>query len=79
MATVQRTFIIEECPHCNLSHRITVEVTLRREAGATATHESAQILSVCKSTGGGFFAAVEIDIPAGKRFGRIRAVTFANG
>lgn len=58
---------------------MTVEVALRRENDASPARELVQVHSVCKYTGGGFLAAVEIDVPAGRRFGRVRPVTFANG
>jgi len=79
MATVRRRYRVVRCPYCNIEHAMTVELMLRRETGLRAHRERAQVVSICKYTGGDFLAAVEVDVPENSRFGRVRAVTLANG
>lgn len=79
MAKVRRRYKVAECPYCHISHAMTVELALRTEGTHGATRQRAEVTSVCKYTGGGFLASLEIDVPAGRRLGRLRAVTFANG
>lgn len=70
---------MSECPFCGIAHAMTVELALRVEGSQGATRERKEVPSVCKYTGGSFLASLEVDVPAGRRLGRLRAVTLANG
>ncbi len=58
---------------------MTVEMAFRVDGSHGASRERAEVVSVCKYTGGNFLASLEVDVPAGRRLGRLRAVTLANG
>jgi hypothetical protein len=79
VGTTSRRFVIEECPYCLVPHTMTVEVAFRQQSGALPAREVTRVCSVCKYTGGGFTAAIEIEVPAGQKFGRIQPISFANG
>jgi hypothetical protein len=79
MAQLRKRYQIADCPFCHVAHAMTVELVLRNEGQGHAFRERAEVQSVCKYTGGAFMASLEVDVPAGRRLGRVRAVSFANG
>lgn len=79
MAIFRRRYEVQDCPYCHVTHAMTVELALRHIGHGNAGLERAEVQCVCKFTGGGFLASLEVDVPAGSRLGRLRAVTFANG
>ncbi len=79
MSQVRKRYQVADCPYCHVSHAMTVELVLRNEGQGQASRQRAEVQSVCKYTGGGFLASLEVDVPAGRRLGRLRAVSFANG
>lgn len=79
MAILRQRYEVPDCPYCHVSHAMTVELALRHVGQGNAGRERAEVQCVCKYTAGAFLASLEVDVPAGRRLGRLRAVTFANG
>ena len=79
MTHIRQRYQVADCPYCHVPHAMTVELAVRNVGAGPAIKERAEVQSVCKYTGGGFLASLEVDIPAGGRLGRLRAVSLANG
>lgn len=79
MTTTRQRYEVENCPYCNVTHRLTIEIITRRVPGAGASQIRSQVISICKYTAGDFLLDVDVRVPSGSVLGRLRAVTLANG